>query len=55
MNPMETLLGKKGERPMCRDFGNDVAVHWWYSGAKKGDPCLCGKSVKGKKRKAAAK
>lgn len=50
MNPMETMLGKKGDPLTCNQF-----VHWWAIGAKAGSLCLCGQKIKGKKRKAADK
>jgi hypothetical protein len=41
-SPIESLLGAKGELPECKVFNTDVAVHWFPSGAKKGERCLCG-------------
>lgn len=38
---LENLLGKPGEQPECRDFG-EASVHWFPSDDPEA-PCRCGK------------
>jgi hypothetical protein len=43
--PMDMLVGAAGEAPKCIEHG-EVSVHWYPTGAKPGDLCLCGKRRK---------
>jgi hypothetical protein len=38
--PLSSLLGT-GE-PQCKVVAPDVSVHWYPTGARPGDRCLCG-------------
>ena len=48
MSTINSMLGKKGEPVKCKVFSDEIAMHWFISGAKIGDKCLCGKTVKKK-------
>lgn len=50
MNPIESILGGQGDPVRC-----NALTHWFKSGAKVGDKCLCGKIVKEGKPKAVKK
>jgi hypothetical protein len=44
-NPLDSLLGTAGEPVACKVFTEKIAMHWFPSTAKPGDPCLCGATV----------
>lgn len=44
-SPLDSLLGG-GPEVACRVISEDIAVHWWPTLAKPGDPCMCGLTLK---------
>lgn len=43
--PIQAMLGIPGEPPACKVFSSEVSVHWYPTGARPGDKCLCGMST----------
>lgn len=41
---MENILGANGEPVRCKVITDDISVHWFETGAKTGDKCLCGET-----------
>lgn len=44
MTPVEFLLGRKGESPVCKVFSSEIAMHWFPIRCKVGTKFLCGKT-----------